>query len=369
MGAAEQIADPTGQGFIAVAATPGVLSPATRIAGLPLLVRLARQLEQAGAGVALVADDGDAWRALLERHGVGRLSPLTVVAPAEVPQGVPVFEASAVYDARMVEEALRTREAPSPAVRVEDAASRRRADAWLWDSIRKSVSHDGPVAYYLARPLSAPVSRLLLWLGISPNAITVAGLLVGLASGVSAGLGGYRAVLAATLLFALGLVLDCVDGEMARISLSTSRVGQWLDTIVDDLSVVSLTVGLGVGLWRETGLVTHLWAGVGTGALVVVGQAVIYRYLIRTGGAIDTAKYPWFFVGRQGLAQEGKRSLVGWLAFLPRRDTLTLAFVILALVGMRQAILLALVAGGAGYFLLLCIDRLSKALGWVEELP
>jgi len=370
MGSAEHITEPTRQGFIAIGPTsPGALSPATRVAGLPLLVRLSRQLEQGGASVALVTDDGSRWRELLERYGLGRRVPISVVDPEEVPAGAPVFEAAAVYQPSVVEAALDRGDPPAPEVRVADHASRRRADAWLWGSIRKSVSHDGPVAFYLARPLSAPVSRLLLWIGIAPNAVTVVGLLVGLSSGICAGLGGYGLVLAATLLFYVGMILDCVDGEMARITLSTSRAGQWLDTIVDDLSVVFLTVGLGIGLWRETAVVSHLWAGVGAGGLVVVGQAVIYVFLARSGGVIDTARYPWFFMGRQGLAQEGKRSLVGWLAFLPRRDTLTLAFVILAAADLRPLILLVLVAGGAGYFLLLCIDRLAKSLGWVEELP
>ncbi len=243
-----------------------------------------------------------------------------------------------------------------------DERSRREAEAWLWSSIRKSMSHDGPVAYYLARPVSNGISRLLLPTGVAPNAVTLFGLAVGLGSGAVAAVGGYGAVLAATLLFYLGMILDCVDGDLARIKLATSRRGQWLDSITDDLSVVFLTAGMGVGLWRVSGQTLYLWVGLAGAGLVVVGQMVIYVVLARGGGPIDTAKYPWFFLGGEGLAQEGKRSLFGYVSFAARRDSLTLAFVILAVAGQGPAIGAILAGGGAFYFVLLCVDRAVKAL-------
>jgi hypothetical protein len=303
--------------------------------------------------------------------------------------------------------------APPPRVRVVDEASRRRAERAVWASIRKSLSHDGPVAYYLARPLSRPLTRALAlapWVPrpVSPNAVTALGLAVALGGGAVAALGGYWAGVAAAGLFFLGLLLDCVDGDLARVTLTTSRRGQWLDTVTDDLSYAALAVGFGVGLWREGGggglgaarglesggsgggpgwggwggggldwaalwvdgsPAPWLWLALGlaTLAMIVVGQAVIYVHLWRSGGPVDTARYPWFFMGDEGLAQSERRSVVGWLSFAVRRDSLTVYFVILALADVRGAILVLLFAGSALYFVLLGVDLVVKAVRGVKR--
>lgn len=342
----------------------GDLSPATTVAGLPLLVRLARQLARLDVGrlTLVTTSPVERWQTLLAHHQVTLA--VDAIAPEGLPAGAVVLEAMALYDAdtlaAVFEDALAK---PAPRIRIVDRGSVAAAERWLWGSIRKSMSHDGPVAYYLARPVSNVISRWLLPTGVSPNAVTIFGLGVGFATGVVAALGGYGPVLAATLLFYVGMILDCIDGDLARIKLATSRIGQWLDSLTDDLSVVFLTVGLGVGLWRTHGELVYLWAGLAGAGLVVVGQAVIYAVLVKGGGPIDTAKYPWFFSGDAGLAQEGKRSVVGYVSFLFRRDCQTLAYVILAAVGQGSVILALLAGGGAVYFVLLGVDRLVKAIG------
>lgn len=381
MGAAHrQQPDQLPAGYVSLGETAeveGDLNPATVVAGLPLLVRLARQVARLGVDrlTVVTAAPLQPWQALLDRHDVhvalDRVAPEAVDAGAvdagAVDAGAVVLEAMAVYDTETLAAVFEGEGEsgpvdPTPRIRIVDRGSLAEAEAWLWGSIRKSMSHDGPVAYFLARPVSNLISRLLLPSGVSPNAVTLGGLAVGLASGAVAALGGYGPVLAATLLFYLGMIFDCVDGDLARIKLATSRRGQWLDSLTDDLSVVFLTVGMGIGLWRGSGQALHLWAGLAGAGLVVVGQAVIYVVLARGGGPIDTARYPWFFLGGKGLAQEGKRTLFGYLSFGARRDSLTLAFVILAVAGQGVAILAILAGGGALYFVLLGVDRVVKAL-------
>lgn len=355
-------AAPSGMGYVSLPAESGDLSPATSVAGLPLLVRLVRQLERLDVYRLILVSKGSAasWQALLKRYGVA--ASVDTMEPEAVPAQATVLDAMALYDTDTLATALAGGAGePAPRVHIVDRASLAEAEAWLWGSIRKSMSHDGPVAYFLARPVSNRISRLLLPTGVSPNAVTLFGLAVGLACGAVAALGGYGPVLAATLLFYLGMILDCVDGDLARIQLATSRRGQWLDSLTDDLSVVFLTLGMGVGLWRSAAAPIYLWAGLGGAGLVVVGQAVIYAVLARGGGPIDTAKYPWFFSGADGLAQEGKRSVVGYLSFLFRRDCQTLAYVLLALAGQAVVILALLAGGGAIYFVLLVVDRFIKA--------
>jgi len=339
------------------------LSAATVVAGLPLLVRLARQLARLDVTrlTLVTTASAEPWQTLLARHDV-KLA-VDTVKPEGVPAGAVVLEVMALYDADNLATVFEDAPVePTPRIRIVDRTAVAEAERWLWASVRKSMSHDGPVAYYLARPVSNRISRWLLPTGVSPNAVTLVGLGVGIGTGVVAALGGYVPVLAAALLFYLGMILDCIDGDLARIKLATSRTGQWLDSLTDDLSLVFFTLGLGVGLWRTTGQALYLWAGVAGAGLVGVGQTVIYAVLVRGGGPIDTAKYPWFFSGDAGLAQEGKRSLVGYVSFLFRRDCQTLAYVLLAVAGQGAVILGLLAGGGAVYFVLLVVDRLVKAL-------
>lgn len=358
-----------------MAIAAGDEAPARKVAGLPLLVRLCRQLERSGAGgIRLVTPgDGARWRGLLERWGFGLpvevspdlRDPGDEVAATQGAAGA--LDAAAVYDpgdlAAWVKARARGEEVaspPLPLVTARDRAGRAAAERALYQSIRKSLSHDGPVAYLLARPLSRPVTRALARLGASPNGVTLVGLGVGVATGAVAALGGYWASLGAALLFFAGLLLDCVDGDLARVTLRTSRLGQWLDTITDDLGYAALAAGLGVGLFREGAGAPWLWLGLLTFTLVAAGQGVIYRWLASSGGPIDTARYPWFFMGAEGLAQGGGRSLVGWLSFAVRRDSLTVIFLVLAALGLPEGILVILAAGSAVYAVLLVVDRVHK---------
>ncbi|MDY0000843.1 MAG: CDP-alcohol phosphatidyltransferase family protein [Polyangia bacterium] len=341
-----------------VAIEPGDEAPGQKVAGLPMILRLSRQLERGGAGGLLIVtpQGGERWRELLERSGC-RLP----VEEARVCKGA-CLDGGALYDPSAISAWVaelaegRSPEPPGPIVEARTRSGRRRAEEEIYRSIRKSLAHDGPVSFFLARPMSRPLTRALARLGVSANAVTLAGLGVGIGAGLVAALGGYWASLGAALLFFAGLLIDCVDGDLARITLSTSRLGQWLDSLTDDLGYVALAVGLGVGLGPP-----WLWLGLVTLGLVSAGQGVIYRWLAKSGGPIDTARYPWFFMGRGGLAQGGERSIGGWLSFAVRRDSLTLIFLVLAALGLPEGILVLLGAGSAAYGALLVADLTFKA--------
>jgi phosphatidylinositol phosphate synthase len=98
------------------------------------------------------------------------------------------------------------------------------------DSNRTSVQFH----YHGAMP-SIPILRisadLLLRLGFSPNAVTVMG-----AIGVVVGAVGFGArghLIAATLIIAVSVAVDAVDGTMARRSNRTSAFGAFLDSFLD----------------------------------------------------------------------------------------------------------------------------------------
>ncbi len=117
----------------------------------------------------------------------------------------------------------------------------------------------------LFRPVAALVARVLAPTRVTANQVSVwagiAGILAGAAL-VWPGGGSLGRVLAA-IGFLLYLVLDCADGQLARLRGPTGSLGAIIDGVSDYVSAVALHVGLLVQLLRESG---NAWISV----LVVV---------------------------------------------------------------------------------------------------
>jgi phosphatidylglycerophosphate synthase len=89
------------------------------------------------------------------------------------------------------------------------------------------------VYYGLATPIVWFSTRV----GWTPNGLTIASAilnLVALIYSLSAPLTP-RAILLAALVFALGYVLDCADGQLAFVTNKRSQLGYWLDSSLDIL--------------------------------------------------------------------------------------------------------------------------------------
>lgn len=63
---------------------------------------------------------------------------------------------------------------------------------------------------------------------------------------------------AVALLLALGYALDSADGQVARLTGTGSRAGEWLDHVVDATKISALPLALVVGLYRS-GAVPDPW--------------------------------------------------------------------------------------------------------------
>jgi phosphatidylglycerophosphate synthase len=83
-------------------------------------------------------------------------------------------------------------------------------------------------------------------LGWSPNAVTVAFIVSGVAAGVVAAVPGLAAAVGVVLLIQLYLLFDCSDGELARYTGRISATGVYLDRMGHYLAEAVLLAGLGV---------------------------------------------------------------------------------------------------------------------------
>jgi CDP-diacylglycerol--glycerol-3-phosphate 3-phosphatidyltransferase len=98
------------------------------------------------------------------------------------------------------------------------------------------------------RWILAPVARLLANLGVTPNALTVTGLVASGAAGFLIARGGFRA--SAIALLAGGLC-DILDGAVARATGRSSTFGAFLDSTVDRVAEMLFFAGILVYFVRE----------------------------------------------------------------------------------------------------------------------
>lgn len=102
----------------------------------------------------------------------------------------------------------------------------------------------GPYDQRLARILIRPFAGT----GLHPNAVTAVSFAFGLASAYTFAVAIETMAGLAALLFMLAVLTDHADGELARMTGKTSKLGHRLDYIVGTLNYAALFIGLGIGL-------------------------------------------------------------------------------------------------------------------------
>src|SRR2546428_11866039 len=101
---------------------------------------------------------------------------------------------------------------------------------------------------------------------LTPNGVTVLATVVGVLAAAAFGVGGYAAGIIGALLFQLSAILDCCDGEVARLKFMESAFGEQLDVVLDNVVHLALYAGIA---WASF---EHNW---GSMALLLGGFAML----------------------------------------------------------------------------------------------
>ncbi|MFM0470009.1 MULTISPECIES: CDP-alcohol phosphatidyltransferase family protein [Paraburkholderia] len=96
----------------------------------------------------------------------------------------------------------------------------------------------------LARRLVTPLVNTR----VAPNHLTTLRLLIGVAGALCLARGGFAWSNAGAVLIVLSNFVDHTDGELARISGKSSRIGHFYDLACDALVTVMLFIGMGMGM-------------------------------------------------------------------------------------------------------------------------
>ena len=129
---------------------------------------------------------------------------------------------------------------------------REEAELRLAKSIREESAHkDAPMARWVDRKISWRISY---WLAthtrVTPNMVTVANTMFGLACAWMFSVPNYWIRLFAAIFFLISITIDGVDGELARLKMVESDFGGTLDVLTDNIVHAAVFIGLLIGCYR-----------------------------------------------------------------------------------------------------------------------
>jgi phosphatidylglycerophosphate synthase len=174
---------------------------------------------------------------------------------------------------------------------------------------------------FVARPLAALFVVPLARTGITPNQVTFVTLFVFLAgAAVMVFVPGWGALVGSAAIIELSYVLDCADGQLARLKGTSSPIGAHLDFLMDEIKAFALVAAIGVRLWMPAG--DTRWLLEALCGLFVVATAISLTTFIRrpeyaaaTGAAVGHGAGD-YGEGFSQAAPPARRSLLGWIEAL-----------------------------------------------------
>jgi 1L-myo-inositol 1-phosphate cytidylyltransferase / CDP-L-myo-inositol myo-inositolphosphotransferase len=162
---------------------------------------------------------------------------------------------------------------------VRDAADVEAAETKLFNSLKGEF--EGFVDRFFNRKVSRWFTRLFLSAGLSPNAITILAAGIGLAAAAGFGVGTYSVGIIAALLFQLAAIIDCCDGEVARLTFTESPFGAWLDIAMDNVVHMAIFAGIAVGSYLRVAGSEGAWVPLALGSAAVAGNALSFWLVTR----------------------------------------------------------------------------------------
>jgi phosphatidylglycerophosphate synthase len=122
-------------------------------------------------------------------------------------------------------------------------------------------SSDGWVDRYLNRKLSVWCSRWLLRLPLTPNLVTLSALAIGLLAALGFTHGSWLSAVMGALLLQWSAVIDCCDGEVARLKFLESTSGYYLDIACDNIVHMAVFAAIAWSRYQAWGQTYFLLLG------------------------------------------------------------------------------------------------------------
>ena len=167
---------------------------------------------------------------------------------------------------------------------------------------------------WVCRPPAAVLVWVLKGTPITPNQVTFLATLVALGSAaLFILLPGWWGAIVAALVFELSFVLDCVDGQLARLKKTASKIGHHLDFLMDEIKAFFVLGAVTVRLWRFEADPARrdLYLLAGLGAMACLGTGLCLTTFMRRE---EYGAKPPTEEGQPAEMRRGPLFLVEWAA-------------------------------------------------------
>ncbi len=207
------------------------------------------------------------------------------------------------------------------------------------DAITKRIfqasmkSDEGWVIRKIDRPISTRIAALLLRLGnVTPNWVSLFCFAVAIAMCLVLAQGGAAWLAVGGAMLQVVMVIDCIDGDIARVTYSYSRFGAALDTTLDMLSNLGFLVALMIVLVRTYGWGQLAAPAAMTGIALVCAALMTASVRMGPGGGSFDVLRPALALRLAAHPRVQAGVLV--LERMFKRDFYTLLFATLCIVGL-----------------------------------
>lgn len=112
-------------------------------------------------------------------------------------------------------------------------------------------ANDGFFSVFFLRKFSKLFTWAAVRLKMTPNQVTLISFAVGLYSAYQFSQGTFWSIFAGAVLLQLSIIIDCVDGELARYTRQFSQLGAWLDAITDRIKEYLVFFALAYGAAKD----------------------------------------------------------------------------------------------------------------------
>ncbi len=147
-----------------------------------------------------------------------------------------------------------------------------------YKSSLKSFDVEEILDLIIYRPISFLFVKLIYSTSLTPNQLSVISMFFGLGSGVLFYFGEYRYIVAGGISIFISNVIDCADGQLARLKKNGTKVGRIIDGFIDYVTGASIFFGIGFALHHITGDALYSWVLATLGGFSRVLQNMFFDY-------------------------------------------------------------------------------------------
>jgi hypothetical protein len=123
----------------------------------------------------------------------------------------------------------------------------------------KKVEVEEAFDLYFYRPLAFLLVKGIYKTNITPNQLTVISMVFGVLGGFCYAFGNHNAYMVGAVLYLLYNVVDCSDGQLARMKKNGTQVGRILDGVADYVVSIALYFGIGFGFANNSSNPILMW--------------------------------------------------------------------------------------------------------------